>query len=288
MPVNYVAVLFRYLWLLMLSGALGGGLAYYYGEQQPLVYEATAMVLYEDQRPQILNDVAPVVEATPGNNYWAKREFIETQLRLLGSTELAELVVERWASTPTCASSAEHRRSGRARSALATSSHRLSFERHRIEPVEESTSSESCASITQTLLQTSRPLQRSTRSKTSSVSWCRATRRWNGSTRSTRRSARSLRRPRTLCALLGRERPIAVTLEEHVSLSQLMLVTSDQLVLAQRAGPNHSVPSRATQIMETGDWQAADVPAIQNALIQQVKSEPLGGGAGGPAGARIP
>ena len=95
MPVNYVAVLFRYLWLLMLSGALGGGLAYYYGEQQPLVYEATAMVLYEDQRPQILNDVAPVVEATPGNNYWAKREFIETQLRLLGSTELAELVVER-------------------------------------------------------------------------------------------------------------------------------------------------------------------------------------------------
>ena len=281
MPVNYVAVLFRYLWLLMLSGALGGGLAYYYGEQQPLVYEATAMVLYEDQRPQILNDVAPVVEATPGNNYWAKREFIETQLRLLGSTELAELVVERLGLDT------DLRFLGLSDiddpveldSALANVEPALALRSAvSIQPVDDSTlfkirarayDPEVAADIATTLAEVYREqnLERQLVSSDAAMEWL------DEKYETLRQELEASED--SLVSFLDENDLIAVTLEEHVSLSQLMLVTSDQLVLAQRERDrNHSVASRATQILETGDWQAADVPAIyENALIQQVKSE---------------
>ena len=89
MPANFVAVLFRYLWLLMLSGALGGGIAYYYGEQRPLVYEAAAVVPAVEVRAaesraaaQMVREVVATVAAAAGT--WAvgsRAQAAETRAR---------------------------------------------------------------------------------------------------------------------------------------------------------------------------------------------------------------
>ena len=91
----YVNLLLKYLWLIALLGAVGGGAGYYYGQQQPEVYEARSMVLIDLDSPQILQDVMPVVDNTPSSSFWAKREYMETQLRVVRSRAIAERVSER-------------------------------------------------------------------------------------------------------------------------------------------------------------------------------------------------
>jgi capsular exopolysaccharide synthesis family protein len=52
---QYLSILWRWAWLLVLLAANGGGLTYYYSSQQPKIYKATATVLIDN--PQATSDL---------------------------------------------------------------------------------------------------------------------------------------------------------------------------------------------------------------------------------------
>ncbi|MCB9519366.1 MAG: polysaccharide biosynthesis tyrosine autokinase [Myxococcales bacterium] len=87
-PRDYVDILIKFLWLIVLvtAGAIGGGA--YFAEHQAPVYEAQSKIVIEAAGAQILNDVTPVVD-TGGQSFWAAREYMETQYRILRSSSIA-------------------------------------------------------------------------------------------------------------------------------------------------------------------------------------------------------
>lgn len=280
LPTNYLSLVLRYLWLVLLCTAVGGGVAYYYGEQQEEVFEATSLVLYEDQTPQLLSDVAPVVQASPGNNYWAKREFMETQLRLLRSTDLAGLVVDRLGLDSDVQFLGLHQIEDPAeleRRLESIDPARVLRQALTVQPVDDSTlikirarayDPELAATIANTMAEVYREqdLERQLTSSDSAMEWL------DEKYLALRTQLEAS--DNALVQFLDEHDLIAVTLEEHVGLSQMMFATSDLLVNARRERDRHQALARRVEtILEHQRWDDADVHAIiDNPLIQQVKS----------------
>jgi uncharacterized protein involved in exopolysaccharide biosynthesis len=93
---SYLNLAIKYAWLIILLGIVGGAVGYYYAQEQDEVFEARSIVLIDLDTPQILREVAPVVDNSIASNFWAKREFMDTQLRIVRSLAVAEEVATRW------------------------------------------------------------------------------------------------------------------------------------------------------------------------------------------------
>lgn len=78
----------------LIASGLVFGLAVVWTLRQPKIYESTCTLVIETSAPRVLNDVKDVVELGTGN-YWANKEYYETQFRIIKSKEIAERVVER-------------------------------------------------------------------------------------------------------------------------------------------------------------------------------------------------
>jgi capsular exopolysaccharide synthesis family protein len=78
----------------VLTTLLGVAGAFVYTYRQPKIYEATAQIIIEPAAPQFLQGVKEVVELGSGN-FWANRDFHETQFRIIQSTTVTQRVVEK-------------------------------------------------------------------------------------------------------------------------------------------------------------------------------------------------
>lgn len=92
-PAAWLRIVLKYFWVILLVSAvvIVGGLRWM--KQQPREYRAVAQVLVDTNVQQLLEGVDPIVNPV-GNNYWANREFLQTQLRILTSRSIAGEVAE--------------------------------------------------------------------------------------------------------------------------------------------------------------------------------------------------
>lgn len=91
---EYVEIVLRRLWVtLLVFGVVLAGSVYML-MNQPVSWVASCQIVLESQTPQILGEVAPVVD-TGGTNFYAQREYQKTQHRIIGSRSIAEEVAER-------------------------------------------------------------------------------------------------------------------------------------------------------------------------------------------------
>lgn len=91
---EYVRALRAYAWLIVLMTVLIGAAVLAYTWRLPRIYEAIATIEYDPNPARPLGDGVEDV-AAPNGDFWASREFFETQNRIIGSRLIAERVVER-------------------------------------------------------------------------------------------------------------------------------------------------------------------------------------------------
>mgnify|MGYP000954249832 CR=1 FL=1 len=278
-PREYFEALLKYWWLIgaLVAASLGGGV--HYARQQPPVYRATATIVIDAVRATILSDVAPVVD-TGGQSLWAQREYMETQLRILTSSAVAEQVATElglaqdaeFLGLSAIADPAELEarlatvNPGRAVAAALT-----------IEPVRESravsisASAHSAALAAELANKTAevyieRNMQRQLESTQGASRWLDE--QYEGLAVALRNSEQALvdfRRERGL---------IAVELEQHLSLSSRMGATSSQLAAARlEADQSRAVSQQIEEAIAAGT-DVTELPVLaDNALIQTLKTE---------------
>lgn len=91
---EYLRALRTYLWLIVLVTILVGAAVFAYTIRQPRIFEATAVIEYDPNPARPLGAGVEDV-ASPNADFWASREFFETQNRIIASRLIAERVVER-------------------------------------------------------------------------------------------------------------------------------------------------------------------------------------------------
>lgn len=62
-------------------------------QRQPRIYRATASIIIEASPPRVLSGVKDVVELGSGSNYWALRDYFQTQYKVITGLEVCERVV---------------------------------------------------------------------------------------------------------------------------------------------------------------------------------------------------
>lgn len=277
----YLNVLLKYLWLVVLLAVAGGVGAWYYAKQQPEVYESRALVLIDLDTPQILRDVMPVVDDAPSQNFWAKREYMETQMRIVKSRAIAERVAERLDLASDreflgLSSVTDPGELERALSAADAATHVRSA--ISVEQVEDTTvllirarasTARLAADLANTVADVYRQqnLERQLQSADQAESWLDEKYvSLGGELRASEAAMVDFRDDNDL---------IAVTLEEHVGLSAMLEQTSRQLVDARRDRDRHAAAAeRIEELLSDGGFEEADVPAIaENALIQELKAD---------------
>jgi succinoglycan biosynthesis transport protein ExoP len=91
---EYLRALRTYLWLVILVAVLVSAGVVAYTVRQPRIFEATTVIEYDPNPARPLGAGVEDV-AAPNADFWASREFFETQNRIIGSRLIAERVVER-------------------------------------------------------------------------------------------------------------------------------------------------------------------------------------------------
>lgn len=89
-----LSALWQRKWWIALVTAAGIGAAYYWTSQQPRIYRADCTIEF-DTNPQRPLGNAVEDTMTPYISYWASRDYIETQNRIISSRLLAERVVRK-------------------------------------------------------------------------------------------------------------------------------------------------------------------------------------------------
>lgn len=92
--VEYLRALRTYAWLVLLVAVGAVAAAVAVTVRQTRVYEATCLVEYDPNPPRPLGEGVEDV-AEPVSDFWASREFFETQNHIMSSRLIAERVVER-------------------------------------------------------------------------------------------------------------------------------------------------------------------------------------------------
>jgi capsular exopolysaccharide synthesis family protein len=99
--------LLRKRWRILAAVAIASGaLAFVYTIRQPKVYQSTCSLVLEYRAPQILEGMQDVIDLG-GGSY----EFMQTQLRIIRSQQIAQMVLDRVGSETTQASEPEQRQS---------------------------------------------------------------------------------------------------------------------------------------------------------------------------------
>lgn len=270
----------KYGWLmaLVVAGFVAGGA--YYASRQPPVYEATSRIVIDTTSPQILSDVAPVVDMG-GQSFWAIREYMETQYRILGSTSTAAEVARRLGldNDPEFLGLAAIEDPAELQAALERTDPALIVQsRVSVQPVEDSHvvairaragDPATAAAIANTTAEVyiERNLSRRTESTDSAAEWLGA--QFDHLSRVLRSSEEALVNFRREHGL------IAVELSDHVSLTSRMEATSRQLAEARlEADRATTVVRQIDAALAAGDLLEADLPGVvENELIQSLKAE---------------
>ncbi|MCA9532647.1 MAG: polysaccharide biosynthesis tyrosine autokinase [Myxococcales bacterium] len=95
-PREAVRVVVRFGWIAVVLAVLGGVGGAVWTSRQPRIYSATATLEYEPNPPRPLGRGVEDV-ADPFGNFWASREFFDTQNRVIASRNVLDRVVQQLA-----------------------------------------------------------------------------------------------------------------------------------------------------------------------------------------------
>ncbi len=279
-PREYLTVVRKHIWAVLLVIVATTAAGYYYASKQIPVYESTARVVIEAASPQILRDVAPVVE-NGGQNFWALREYLETQYRIMGSTSVAGEVATRLGleHDPDFLGLSAIEDPDELAAAIQRSDAALVVQGSvSIHPVEQTRvvairararDPRTAAALANTTAEVyiDRNLARQLESTDNAARWLQQQFEDLGtSLRDSESALVNFRQENNL---------IAVNLSEHVSLLSRMETTSTQLEEARvEADRARALVRQVDEALRSGDLLDADAPAlVENDLIQSLKSE---------------
>lgn len=94
-PRYYLRVFLRRKWLILLIFALCTGAATLYATRQPKVYSSQISLIIDPKEPRFLDNQIQDVNTEAGSYYWANKEYLETQYRIIQSRAVAQRVVEK-------------------------------------------------------------------------------------------------------------------------------------------------------------------------------------------------
>lgn len=94
-PRFYLRVLLRRKWLILLVFSLVLGATTLYTTRQPRVYAAQISLIIDSKEPRFLDTQIQDVNSDTGSYYWANKEYLETQYKIIQSRAVSQRVVER-------------------------------------------------------------------------------------------------------------------------------------------------------------------------------------------------
>jgi capsular exopolysaccharide synthesis family protein len=94
-PRFYLRIILRRKWLILLLFALCTAGATLYTTRQPKVYASQISLIIDPKEPRFLDNQIQDVNTEAGSYYWANKEYLETQYRIIQSRAVAQRVVEK-------------------------------------------------------------------------------------------------------------------------------------------------------------------------------------------------
>lgn len=91
----YLRVVLRRKWLILLVFALVVGATTLYTTRQPRVYAAQISLIIDPKEPRFLDNQIQDVNNDTGSYYWANKEYLETQFKIIQSRAVSQRVVEK-------------------------------------------------------------------------------------------------------------------------------------------------------------------------------------------------
>lgn len=94
-PRFYLRVVLKRKWLILFVFAVVVGATTLWARSQPKVYAAQTSLIIESKEPRFLDSQIQDVNNDSSSAYWANREYIETQTKIITSRAVAQRVVEK-------------------------------------------------------------------------------------------------------------------------------------------------------------------------------------------------
>lgn len=94
-PNFYVRIVFRRKWLILLVFAVVTAAVTLYTTRQPRVYAAQISLIIDPKEPRFLDSQIQDVNSDSTSNFWANKEYLETQFKIIQSRAVSQRVVEK-------------------------------------------------------------------------------------------------------------------------------------------------------------------------------------------------
>lgn len=94
-PRYYLRVILRRKWLILLIFAVCAAGSTLYTTRQPKVYASQISLIIDSKEPRFLDSQIQDVNSESGNYYWANKEYLETQYKIIQSRAVSQRVVEK-------------------------------------------------------------------------------------------------------------------------------------------------------------------------------------------------
>jgi polysaccharide biosynthesis transport protein len=94
-PRILLRVLFRYKWLIAIVFVLVAGAVALYSMRQPKVYAAHISLIIDAREPRFLDNQIQDINSDSYSNYWANKEYVETQTRVITSRAVSQRVIDK-------------------------------------------------------------------------------------------------------------------------------------------------------------------------------------------------
>ncbi len=94
-PRYYLRIFLRRKWLILLIFAVCTGVASLYATRQPKVFSSQISLIIDPKEPRFLDAQIQDVNTEAGSFYWANKEYLETQYRIIQSRSVSQRVVEK-------------------------------------------------------------------------------------------------------------------------------------------------------------------------------------------------
>ncbi|MCA2981888.1 MAG: capsular biosynthesis protein, partial [Myxococcaceae bacterium] len=91
----YLRVLLKRKWLILLVFAVVVGATTLWARSQPKVYAAQISLIIDSKEPRFLDNQIQDVNNDSTSAYWANKEYIETQSKIITSRAVSQRVVEK-------------------------------------------------------------------------------------------------------------------------------------------------------------------------------------------------
>lgn len=91
----YLRVILRRKWVILLVFAVVVGATTLYTTRQPRVYAAQISLIIDPKEPRFLDNQIQDVNNDTGSYYWANKEYLETQFKIIQSRAVSQRVVEK-------------------------------------------------------------------------------------------------------------------------------------------------------------------------------------------------